>query len=335
MASGSREHQHEARSQVRTSVLVCTRNRAESLARTLDALCRCAPPRRSWQVVAVDNGSRDTTRSTLERFRGRLPLHVVHEPAYGLSQARNTAVAHAGGDYLLWTDDDATPSPGWLRAYESAFDAHPEAAFFGGPIRPHFQGTPPGWLLPSLPLIRNAFAGLELPGAAHLDARSPHLPYGANMALRASEARAHPFDLRLGRHPGRHFMTGEESDVLRRIADGGGTGVWLAEAPVDHWIDADRQTLAHVRHYFTGVGFVGTRRALEAGRTTGLGARLRLLRRIAWQDAVYLGARAVGRRAVWMPALREASRLRGRLRAHREVYALRPVLQAVMGEEVS
>jgi hypothetical protein len=64
-------------------------------------------------------------------------------------------------------------------------------------------------------------------------------------------------------------------------------------------------------------------------------AALRLLRRIAWQDAVYLGARAVGRRAGWMPALREASRLRGRLRAHREVCAVRPVLPAVMGEEVS
>jgi glycosyltransferase involved in cell wall biosynthesis len=305
---------------MKQSVVVCTRDRAASLARLLDSLARCEPPRHaSWQVVVVDNGSRDGTPAVLESFRERLPLVALREPQPGLSRARNAGLDAADGDYLLWTDDDVALSRGWLRAYEAAFEAHPDAAFFGGPIRPRFEGSPPRWLPPMLPELRTAFAALEQPDPrGRLDRRSPHLPYGANLVVRGAEQRCFRFDLRRGRQPGPILFSGEESDVLRRIARAGGTGVWVPDAEVEHWIDPARQTRAYLRRYYAGDGYLGTRDSLDAGRATGLGARLRLRRRIALRYGAYLGGRLLGSPQRWVPALRDTAVLRGRLIAHQE-----------------
>jgi glycosyltransferase involved in cell wall biosynthesis len=316
---------------------MCTLNRAASLARALETLSRCEPPRSSWELLIVDNGCSDATPSTLERFRARFPMRVVREPRRGLSHARNTGVANARGEYLLWMDDDATVPRHWLRRYEAAFDAHPDAAFFGGPIRPRFEGTPPAWLPPSLPLVLHAFAGLEQPDPrGRFDASSPGLPFGANCAIRAAEAREFPFDPRIGPNAASFFLAGEESDVLQRIVGAGGHGIWLDDAPVEHWIDPPRQSIAYLRNYYCGVSFVGTRRALERGdHPVGFTRRLRLWRRIAVQHALYLGNRLLGRRAAWIEALRETSRLRGRLRAHREIRAGRPAAVGAVGGEAA
>jgi glycosyltransferase involved in cell wall biosynthesis len=335
MASGSRDQKNAARSPVRTSVVLCTRNRAASLARMLDSLRRCDPPRRPWELLVVDNGSSDATPETLERFRAGFPMRVVLEPRAGLSHARNTGVAHASGEYLLWSDDDCTLPREWLQGYEAAFEADPGAAFFGGPVQPRFEGRAPRWLEDNLPLVFSAFAGRDLPQQrGRFDAASRDLPFGANYALRADVARRFPFDPRLGPSPARVFTPGEESDVLRRIADAGFHGVWLPKLAVSHWIDAPRQTVAYLRRYYEGVSFVGTRGVLERGeRATGWTARLRLRRRLAARDAAYLGGRLLGRHAVWVAALRDGSRLRGRLRAHRHVAGAGPRLSGSPGDD--
>lgn len=304
------------------SVVICTRNRAPSLARALDSLTRCAPPQRSdWQLVVVDNGSSDETPRTLEAFAGRLPLRVVGERRPGLSHARNRGVSAADGNYLIWTDDDATVCPDWLRVYEAAFEAHPDAAFFAGPIRVRFEGTPPRWLEANLRLVCTAFAGLELPEQREpFDDRSRHLPFGANLALRAVEARAFPFDPALGRHPGRMFYGGEETDFLWRVTRAGAKGYWLPDAPVDHWIDPARQTSAYLRRYYVGVGYIGSPGDPRRVRRR-LGGGLRMALRIARFEAIHLLGRLLGRDAMWMAALRDASLIRGRLLARLQLAA--------------
>ena len=312
---------------LKLSVVVCTRNRAASLARTLDSLARVEPPRRAdWQVVVVDNGSGDDTAQVIERFRDRLPMRALFEPRPGVSHARNAAVAASDGDYLVWTDDDVTVCRAWLRSYESAFEAHPRAAFFGGPVRPRFVGKPPRWLREGLPIVGTAFARLEVPAPAPpIDARSRRLPVGANMAVRAAEQRLHAFDARFGRQPWRHgILSGEETDVLARIAEAGGTGVWLLEAAVEHWIEPERQTVDYLRRYYTGIGYVGARRAIAKGRVPVGGSRRRLRRRVARKRAVYLVGRLCGRTALWLAALRREAQLRGRLLAQREALAAGP-----------
>ena len=107
---------------VMASVAICTQNRADSLARTLESLCamRCVPAS-EYEVVVVDNGSTDHTAKVCNEFAARLPIRYFFEEQRGLSVARNRAIREARGRYICWTDDDVTVGPGWLHAYQTSF----------------------------------------------------------------------------------------------------------------------------------------------------------------------------------------------------------------------
>ena len=169
---------------MRFTVAICTWNRAPLLSRVLDRLARIHHPTGGWEVVVVNNGSTDDTDHVLDVFADRLPLRRAFEQAAGLSHARNCAVRHTTGDYIAWTDDDVLVDADWLSAYERAIERHPEAAVFGGPVRPCFEGAPPPWLLTGWNEISEAFAARDL-GDEPVELRDGALPYGANFVVRA------------------------------------------------------------------------------------------------------------------------------------------------------
>lgn len=128
------------------TVAICTLNRAESLRRTLKSLAAMAlPDCLKCEVVVVNNNCTDHTDDVLKAFVDRLPVRREFEPQRGLSRARNGAIDAALGDYFVWTDDDVIVDAGWLAAYGEAFRHRREAAVFGGPIRPRFDGPLPKW----------------------------------------------------------------------------------------------------------------------------------------------------------------------------------------------
>ena len=60
-----------------------------------------------WEIVAVDDGSSDSTLRMLRRHAQRdARVKVVKQNNEGVSVARNTALAHASGDYLFFLDSD-------------------------------------------------------------------------------------------------------------------------------------------------------------------------------------------------------------------------------------
>ena len=112
------------------SVIICTRNRCASLARTLQALAGQNPTAEPWEVVIVDDGSEDETAAVCRSFRARLPgLRYVRtgSRAY-LAGARNLGVLSARGEFLLFTDDDCIVAPGWVEAMSRALARHPIVA---------------------------------------------------------------------------------------------------------------------------------------------------------------------------------------------------------------
>ena len=101
------------------------------------------PPGLDWELVVVNNNSPDDTDRVIAAHTGQLPIVRVFEGKQGHCHARNAAVAAARGDFLVWTDDDVLVPPDWLTHYLDAAARHPEAAVFGGPVRPWFAVTPP------------------------------------------------------------------------------------------------------------------------------------------------------------------------------------------------
>ena len=92
------------------TVAVCTRERPDDLARTLQGLV--GQRHRGHELLVVDNAPLSIrTRQVVERFPG---VRYVCEPQIGLNVARNRALREAAGDIVAFTDDDATPEPEWL-----------------------------------------------------------------------------------------------------------------------------------------------------------------------------------------------------------------------------
>ena len=82
-------------------------------ARYLDA-CLNSILRQSWQhfeIIIVDDGSRDATWNMLMRWKKQdARIIPFHQENAGVSEARNTAMRHASGDYYRFVDvDDQLP----------------------------------------------------------------------------------------------------------------------------------------------------------------------------------------------------------------------------------
>jgi glycosyltransferase involved in cell wall biosynthesis len=297
---------------VRFTVAICTWNRARLLTRVLERLTRARHPSGSWEVVVVNNNSTDDTERVLDAFAGRLPLRRAFESRPGLSHARNTAVSHATGDYVVWTDDDALVAAGWLAAYERAAARHPEAAFFGGPVRPRFEGTPPQWLSAAWEDVGAAFAARDLGGEPFEFGGGSELPYGTNFVIRTREQRMFAYDPTLGRR-GAGGALGEETAVMRSILAAGGTGWWVPDASVEHWISKERQTVGYLRSYYALQGRTFHKWEGDGGLTFR-GRPLRLWRRILQAELAYTLARPSGDPHRWLKFLIQASILRGTTR---------------------
>ena len=305
---------------MKITIVICTYRRPDSLARTLTSIAEVElPVTAQWQLLVVDNSGCVDTQRVANSFGDRLPIEVLIEPEAGLSHARNAAVRHMDCDYVIWTDDDVAVSPQWLRSYEAAFAAHPDAAFFGGPIAPQFEGRPPAWLKAALPLIGSAFAACDLADKTENGQLKPgDLPFGANMAIRAREQRALQYDVSRGRQPGRWLLSGEESQLLRMIYRAGGIGVWVSDASVAHWIDAERQSIAYLRRYYEGRAVAEARAALAQPSKQDTSTVL-LWRDLLGSELNWLRGWLLREPRLWVDALKKASRLRGTLAARREL----------------
>lgn len=244
----------EAGSGCTITVAVCTYNRAELLGVTLETLaCMAVPEGLDWELLVVDNNSDDETRAVVSAYEGRLPVRYLLERRQGLSVARNRVIEEARGDYVVWTDDDVKVCPGWIAAYVDAVERWPEAAFFGGPLLPWFEGDPPEWLARALDKVAGAFAVKDL-GTDPVRLAGPGTyPYGANMAFRTNALRSRRFDVRLGRK-GQNLISGEETRLVRDLVADGLHGRWVPAARVEHLIPRSRQTLSYLRRYYRALG---------------------------------------------------------------------------------
>ena len=90
--------------------------------------------------------------------RGVRVLPNMHRQ--GLSGARNTAIAAAVGDIVVFLDDDAAARPGWLRALLAPY-ADPRVIAVGGVAHPRWPDRRPAVLPSAAPDDQNATGELD------------------------------------------------------------------------------------------------------------------------------------------------------------------------------
>jgi GT2 family glycosyltransferase len=118
------------------SVVVPARDGARSLPRLLESLARQTLARERFEVVVVDNASRDDT-AALARAAGAV---VVTEGVPNRSRARNRGIDAARAGRIAFTDADCTASPGWLDALLACGG---EAPLVAGPVVTTVSGEHP------------------------------------------------------------------------------------------------------------------------------------------------------------------------------------------------
>ena len=213
------------------SVVLPTRDHKDLLRGCLEALkAQTLPPD---EIVVVDNGSADGTGEMLARgFAGR--VRCVREERRGVHHARNRGAAEARGELLFFTDDDALPSPGWVRALAACFeDARVKCA--GGPVEGIWPSGTPAPVRGSLRL-RRCLGEIDWGGERRaLDPEGEFLT-GANLACRRS-AFGSGFQAVFPYGP--LGVCGDDYELSRRLSRGGG-GLYEPAAPVRHRIAAEK-----------------------------------------------------------------------------------------------
>ena len=244
------------------TVALCTHNHRERLARTLRGLAQLAPPASPWELLIIDNASTDGTSQLVMTTDWRTPemnVRVVREEKLGLSNARNRAIQEATGEFIVFMDDDESPDPHWLGAYERIILAErPDA--LGGRIEVMFEdGRRPTWLQDEL----LGFLGQLDHGGAARRLAAPDTPiFGGNFAFRKDIfARIGTFDAGLGRK-GSDNTGGEDTEIYRRMIASGCNIWWVPDAVICHRIQAGKLR----RRYFLDLHF-------RQGRTQGLRKR--------------------------------------------------------------
>jgi glycosyltransferase involved in cell wall biosynthesis len=266
------------------SVVVPTRDRASYLDVTLTSLLDqdFAEP---YEVIVVDDGSRDSTPDVVRRHGVR---SLVHEPPRGPNAARNAGARITEADLIALVDDDVFAPREWLRGFVEGARRHPGGDAYGGPIRARFEGQAP------------RSCGRELPPVTTLDLgsadRDAELVWSANMLVRRQALeRAGDFDEALP-------TGGDEEDWLRRLRAAGGRVVYIADAAIDHRRAGDDARLRSLMRsaYHRGYNLRGY--DARRGVAPSVARELRVLAGCAWHalrracpQGLIMGAHSAGR----------------------------------------
>lgn len=134
---------------MRCSVVIPTYNRCDSLLRTLDALARQSMPSSEFEVIVVDDGSADDTGRAVRSYAasGKLGITLIAQTNSGPAAARNSGVAAAKSDIIVFLDDDVEPVEAFLEKHLAHHDGADDLVVLG-PLSPNpeWARSEPVWI---------------------------------------------------------------------------------------------------------------------------------------------------------------------------------------------
>lgn len=211
---------------MKTSVIVCTRDRCARLEALLASLAAAKPVAgMDLELVVVDDGSKDATGVTVKRFAASVdfPVHLlVQQPGRGLAAARNRGLREVRGDLIVFLDDDCVVSPNYFRELTARFAADDQPVFRGGRV---VLGDP-------------ADAPLTIKTSPYIERLADHADpggfiLGCNMAMpRMILAKVGLFDERFG--AGAPLKSAEDTDYMLRASLAGFRVEYVPDMTVYH-----------------------------------------------------------------------------------------------------
>jgi len=83
-----------------------------------------------FEVIVVDDGSREPARDSIREWNSRYPLSVIRQENAGIAAARNRGIPEARGEILVFTDADCRFQADCLSALGANITASPQHSCF-------------------------------------------------------------------------------------------------------------------------------------------------------------------------------------------------------------
>jgi succinoglycan biosynthesis protein ExoM len=200
------------------SVCICTFKRPDFLRHLLRELAvQETDGRYTFSAVIVDNDRERSAEAVVSEFASNSRMACIYrvEAEQNIARARNLAVEHADGDYVVFIDDDEFPIQRWLL---TLFDACEKYQVDGvlGPVKPYFDSTAPKWVVAGKFYDRPSY-----PTGMVIDWKKGRT---GNTLLKkyVFENETQPFNP--------EFLTGEDQDFFQRMIEKGYKFIWCHEA---------------------------------------------------------------------------------------------------------
>jgi glycosyltransferase involved in cell wall biosynthesis len=215
---------------VNLSVIICTRNRPDTVGQALESVAECDYSGYDVHVMdqSTDTLTRDIVQDLAKRFENKLTINYHHLDKAGLSRAYNAGVRVSTGAIVACTDDDVVVPTDWLSQVARAFAADPKAGLLYGQVLvpESLKDVGDGVVVPSLHIERHQRMakgqGFKVFGM------------GANFALRRSlHDEIGGFDEALG--GGGPLRSSQDFDFAYRTYRSGAAVILVPEVKVDHY----------------------------------------------------------------------------------------------------
>jgi glycosyltransferase involved in cell wall biosynthesis len=246
---------------VNLSVIICAHNpRPDYLHRVLEALKGQTLPGEQWELLLVDNASKESLAQAWDLSWHPRARHV-REDEPGLTPARLRGIAESAAELLVFVDDDNVLAPDYLEAALQIRQAMPQMAVFGGKITGEFEVLPEPWMTPYLEML--ALRQVDRDSWSNDPVRLGRYPCGAGMCVSRKVGEAYVEMLR--RDPRRKWLdrrgsslgSGGDDDICCTAGQLGlGVGMF-SKLSLTHLIPKERLDESYLLRLVEGVNHSG------------------------------------------------------------------------------
>lgn len=205
------------------SVIIPVYNKADTLGMAVESVL--AQTLRAWELIVVDDGSRDDVASALAPYASDPRIRLIRQKNAGVSAARNRGIEAAREPYLAFLDADDEWLPRHLEDLKTMIEQEPGAGVYTTPFRVQFadgrsRDTSEYFIREGIWREKDAFAYIYRIGDQHM----MNL-LGAGILADAARACG-------GFQPGERI--GEDTDFLLNVAAYYDVALWNRVSAVYH-----------------------------------------------------------------------------------------------------
>jgi glycosyltransferase involved in cell wall biosynthesis len=227
------------------SIIICAHNsRPDYLKRVFEALKAQTLPQSQWEMLVIDNASKEPMAAKWDIAWHPLGRHV-REDELGLVPARLRGISESKGSLLIFVDDDNVLQPDYLQEALRISSQWPQLGAWGGNVEAEFEQNPEPELMPLVPLL--AIRKIDKVQWSNQSSVHNHaLPIGAGMCIRKVVAEKYAEAIKGDRQrklfdrKGTSLASSGDTDLALASCDlGYGTGLFPA-LKVTHLIPRNR-----------------------------------------------------------------------------------------------